>query len=81
MQRRNKKSGRKLDVLEMLRKEYALSTFDVAKKLGVHVTNARRYLRELLAEGKIYKRYRLPDSSGKQLIFYYSLRRNNEQHN
>lgn len=81
MQRRNKKSGRKLDVLEMLRKEYAMSAFDVAKRLKVHPQNARIYLRELLVEGKIYKRYRLPDSSGKQLIFYYSLRRSNEQHN
>lgn len=81
MQKRNKKSGRKLDVLEMLRREYALSSFDIAKRLKMHVRSTQRYLKELLAEGKIYKRYRLPDSSGKQLIFYYSLRRSNEQHN
>jgi len=78
MRQHNKKSGRKLDVLEMLRKEYALSAFDIAKRLKLHVRSAQRYIKELLAEGNIYKRYRIPDSSGKQLIFYYSLRRNNE---
>lgn len=69
----NTKECRKKDILAILYREHALSAAEVAAKLKMHVRSVQRFLVELRAEKRIYRRYKL--LSTKKMTFYYSIRR------
>jgi DNA-binding IclR family transcriptional regulator len=71
----NRKAGRMLDVLEILRKEHALSLVELAVHMEMHPRSIRRYVQELLLEKKIFKRYRLTLEGGSKPNYYYSIKR------
>ncbi len=69
----NTKECRKKDIVAILWKEHALSAAEIATKLKMHVRSVQRFLIELRAEKKVYRRYKL--LSTKKTTFYYSVRR------
>ena len=71
----NTATCRKLDILGILKKEHAMSAPELAKKMRMHVRSIHRYLRELRAEKRIFRRYQLFVERAKRPTFYYSLRR------
>jgi predicted ArsR family transcriptional regulator len=71
----NRKSGRKLDVVAILKAEYSLSLNELAERMQMHHRSVRRYVLELLQEKKIYRRYKAkPDGTGRP-FYHYSYRR------
>ena len=71
----NTSTCRKIEILGILHREHALSAADLSKKLGMHVRSLRRYLKELRAEKKVFRRYQLRGEGARRPTFYYSLRR------
>jgi|VirMetMinimDraft_7_1064189.scaffolds.fasta_scaffold156580_3 predicted ArsR family transcriptional regulator len=71
----NRKSGRKLDVVTILKMEYALSLLELAERMQMHHRSVRRYLMELLQEKKIFRRYRAKPDGGGRPYYQYSYRR------
>lgn len=69
----NTKECRKKEILAILYREHALSALEIAAKLKMHVRSVQRFLVELRAEKKIFRRYHL--LSTKKVTFYYSIRR------
>ena len=66
---------RKLDMLHLLSGRHTLTVKDFVRKMGVSERSVHRYLAELRAEKKVYKRYTLPKSGAKKPIYYYCIRR------
>ena len=66
---------RRIEILGILTKEYALSAPQIAKKMRLHVRSIHRYLRELRAEKRVFRRYQQFEEDARRPTFYYSLRR------
>ena len=71
----NTHTCRKIEIVGILTKEYALSAPQIAKKMRMHVRSIHRYLRELRAEKQIFRRYQLFGDGARRPTFFYSLRR------
>jgi DeoR/GlpR family transcriptional regulator of sugar metabolism len=71
----NTLTGRKLDVEDLLRRNYALSVPQLCKRMKLSPRSIRRYLQELAKDRKVYKHYVLPKRGAKKPIYYYSLSR------
>jgi len=71
----NTLNSRKLDMVDILKKSYALSVPDLCKRMKLSPRSIRRYLQELAKDRKVYKHYVLPKRGAKKPIYYYSLSR------
>jgi len=71
----NRKTGRKLDVLAILKRDHALSLVELAERMGLHHRSIRRYVTELLQEKQIFRNYRVTPNGGGRPNYYYSYRR------
>lgn len=71
----NTRTCRKLEILGLLQKTYALAAPDIAKRIKMHPRSVYRYLRELRAERKVFRRFELFSEGARRPTFYYSIRR------
>lgn len=71
----NRKAGRKLDVLAILKRDHALSLMELAERMGLHHRSIRRYVTELLQEKKIFRNYKATPDGGGRPYYHYSYRR------
>ena len=71
----NRKTGRKLDVLAILKRDHALSLMELAERMGLHHRSIRRYVTELLQEKKIFRNYKPTPNGGGRPYYHYSYRR------
>jgi len=71
----NRKTGRKLDVLAILKRDHALSLMELAERMGLHHRSIRRYVTELLQEKKIFRNYKATPNGGGRPYYHYSYRR------
>lgn len=71
----NRKAGRKLDVLAILKRDHALSLMELSARMGLHHRSIRRYVTELLQEKKIFRNYKATPDGGGRPYYHYSYRR------
>ena len=78
IRRVNRKSGRKLDVLALLKGRYALSLAEIARYMRVDPRSAKRYIKELMQEDKVYRKYGVTPDGGGRPNYHYSLKRGSQ---
>lgn len=66
---------RKLDMIDVLRRSYALSLLELARRMKMSPRSIRRYLHELEKDRRVFKHYTWPKAGAKKPIYYYSLSR------
>lgn len=66
---------RKLDMIDVLRRAYALSVTQLAKQMRMSPRSIQRYLRELENDRRVFRHYTWPKAGAKKPIYYYSLSR------
>jgi len=65
----NTLTSRKLDVEDLLKRNYALSVPQLCKRMKLSPRSVRRYLQELAKDRKVYKHYVLPKRGAKKPIY------------
>lgn len=66
---------RKLEVVALLKRSYAMSVPELCKRMKLSPRSIRRYIQELAKDRRVYKHYVVPKRGAKKPIYYYSLSR------